>query len=402
MSQVRLRVLLATLALLLAGASPASGSSDVLRVELARALAGAGLSPARTSALAVDLRSGETVFARNARLALAPASNEKLAVAYASLVELGPGYRFRTQVAADGELAGRTWRGNLYLVGFGDPTLSGAGLDALAAQVRAWGIRRVTGRVVGDESWFDPRRDAPGWKPGWVGDESPPLSALVVDRADGWPRVAPALEAAARLTRALARRGVAVTGDPAVGRAPEHAFPLAEHLSAELAEIVRSLNRDSDNFAAELLLKQLGASAGAGGTTAAGARVVRRALSEAGAPLAGVRIVDGSGLSSLDRLSAAAIVALLRAADHDPTIRDAFVGSLAVAGVSGTLQGRLDRRPTYGRVIAKTGTTNLASSLSGFVRGRYAFAILHAGNPVSTWTARAAQDRFVTLLARAG
>jgi PBP4 family serine-type D-alanyl-D-alanine carboxypeptidase len=224
----------------------------------------------------------------------------------------------------------------------------------------------------------------------------------VVDRAEGWPRVAPAQEAAARLTRALARRGVTVRRDPAVGRAPEHAFPLAEHLSAELAGIVRSMNRDSDNFTAELLLKQLGAAAGEVGTTAAGARVVRRALGEAGAPLAGVRIADGSGLSSLDRLSAAAIVALLRAADLDPSIRDAFLGSLAVAGVSGTLEDRLDRRPTYGRVIAKTGTTNLASSLSGFVRGRYAFAILHTGNPVPTWTARAAQDRFVTLLARSG
>jgi D-alanyl-D-alanine carboxypeptidase/D-alanyl-D-alanine-endopeptidase (penicillin-binding protein 4) len=387
-------------ALLLVGAAPASPESGVLRGDLARALAGAGLSPTRTSALAVDLRTGETVFARNPRLALAPASNEKLAVAYASLVELGPGYRFRTEVAGDGVLAGRTWRGDLYLVGYGDPTLSGAGLAALAAQVRAWGIRRVTGRVVGDESWLDPRRDAPGWKPGWVGDESPPLSALVVDRADGWPRVAPALEAAARLTRGLAGRGVKVAGDPATGRAPRDAFPLAQHLSEELAGVVRSMNRESDNFTAELLLKQLGASAGDGGTTAAGARVVRRVLAEAGAPLAGVRIVDGSGLSSLDRLSAASIVALLRAADLDPSIRDAFLGSLAVAGVSGTLEDRLDRRPTYGRVIAKTGTTNLASSLSGFVRGRYAFAILHTGNPVPTWTARAAQDRFVTLLAR--
>jgi D-alanyl-D-alanine carboxypeptidase/D-alanyl-D-alanine-endopeptidase (penicillin-binding protein 4) len=374
----------------------------VLRADLARALAGAGLSPTRTSALAVDLRSGETVFARNPRLALAPASNEKLAVAYASLAELGPGYRFRTEVAADGELTGRTWRGDLYLVGFGDPTLSGAGLEALAAQVRARGIRRVTGRVVGDESWFDPRRGAPGWKPGWVGDESPPLSALVVDRAEGWPHVAPALEAAARLTRALARRGVAVQGEPAVGRAPERAVQLGEHLSEELARIIRAMNRDSDNFTAELLLKQLGATAGERGTTAAGARVVRRALSEAGAPLAGVRIVDGSGLSRLDRLSSAAIVALLRAANVDPWLRDAFLGSLAVAGVSGTLEDRLDRRPTYGRVIAKTGTTSLASSLSGFVRGRYAFAILHTGNPVPTWTARAAQDRFVTLLARSG
>ena len=397
---MRARLLGLLLAAVLLAAPAGTASTSTMRAELARALAGAGVSPAGTSVLAIDLASGETVFARNPRLALAPASNEKLAVAYAALVELGPGYRFPTELQGSGELAGKTWRGDLHLVGGGDPTLAVSGLDALAAQVRAWGIRRVTGRVIGDESWFDPRRDAPGWRPGWLGDESPPLSALVVERAETWPRLAPALDAAARLTRALERRGVAVARPPATGRAPADVLPLARHLSPELAAIVRTLNRDSDNFTAEMLLKQLGAAAGERGSTAAGARVVRAALAAAGAPLQGVRIVDGSGLSRLDRLSAAALVALLRAADANPSMRNAFLDSLAVAGVSGTLESRLDRRPTFGRVIAKTGTTSLASSLAGFVRGRYAFAILHTGTPVPTWSARAAQDRFVTLLAR--
>jgi PBP4 family serine-type D-alanyl-D-alanine carboxypeptidase len=177
--------------------------------------------------------------------------------------------------------------------------------------------------------------------------------------------------------------------------------PLAQHLSAELHELIRFMNRESDNFTAEMLLKQLGAMVGARGSTAGGARVVRETLAEAGVPLGGPVIADGSGLSRLDRLSAASLVALLRAAERDPDQRDAFLGSLAVAGVDGTLEDRLGRRPTYGRVIAKTGTTSLASSLSGFVRGRYAFAILHTGSPVSTWAARSAQDRFVTVLAQA-
>ena len=74
--------------------------------------------------------------------------------------------------------------------------------------------------------------------------------------------------------------------------------------------------------------------------------------------------------------------------------------SLSVAGISGTLEHRLERRATRGRVIAKTGTTNVASALAGFVRSRYVFAILQNGSPVPWWTARAAQDRFVTVLAR--
>ena len=117
-------------------------------------------------------------------------------------------------------------------------------------------------------------------------------------------------------------------------------------------------------------------------------------------PLAGVRIADGSGLSRFDRLTVRALADILRAGAADPSIGDVFVSSLAVAGVSGTLKARLDTRPTRGRVIAKTGTTNRASALAGFVRNRYVFAILHNGSPVPYWSARAAQDRFVTVLAR--
>src|SRR5207249_10896406 len=117
-------------------------------------------------------------------------------------------------------------------------------------------------------------------------------------------------------------------------------------------------------------------------------------------PLAGVRIVDASGLSLLDRVTPRALVALLLAAEQDPSIRGPFLASLSVAGISGTLRDRLERRPVRGQVIAKTGTTNEASALAGFVRRRYAFAVLQNGSPVAWWSARVAQDRFVTLLAR--
>jgi len=75
---------------------------------------------------------------------------------------------------------------------------------------------------------------------------------------------------------------------------------------------------------------------------------------------------------------------------------------MAVAGYSGTLVHRLLGPRTRGTVIGKTGTTDLASVLSGFVHGHYAFAVIENGTPVPWWTARAAQDRFVQLLAAAG
>lgn len=94
------------------------------------------------------------------------------------------------------------------------------------------------------------------------------------------------------------------------------------------------------------------------------------------------------------------LLGILRTAAADPAIRDAFVTSLAVAGVSGTLERRLDRRPTRGRVIAKTGTTSQASALAGFVRRGHVFVILQNGSPLPYWSSRQAQDRFVTVLAR--
>ena len=112
-----------------------------------------------------------------------------------------------------------------------------------------------------------------------------------------------------------------------------------------------------------------------------------------------MRIADGSGLSRLDRLTADALVALLVAAWRDPDMREPFVASLAVAGVDGTLEDRMERAPARSRVVAKTGTTRLATALSGYVRNRYAFAVLHNGAPVSYWWTRRAQDRFATVLA---
>jgi D-alanyl-D-alanine carboxypeptidase/D-alanyl-D-alanine-endopeptidase (penicillin-binding protein 4) len=392
--------------LLVAAALAATTASDTfaappeLGAALGRALRTPGVDARHTAALAVDLRTGEVVFGANERLAVAPASAEKLAVSLAALRRLGPGYRFRTEVAATGALVGRAWRGDLFLVGHGDPTLVTSDLDALARDVVRWGIRRVTGSVHGDESHFDARRAAPGWKPSFVGLESRPLSALSVDGTRPRGANSSAAAAAAALTAALERRGVAVAGPPRTGRAPADVLPLALDLSVPLSSIVRHMNRESDNFVSEMLLKELGAAVAGRGTTAAGALVVRSSLVEAGVPVAGIRITDGSGLSRLDRLTAQALVAILRAGADDPEIRGAFVTSLAVAGISGTLKRRLERRPTRGRVIAKTGTTSQASALAGFVRRRYVFAVVQNGSPVPYWAARAAQDRFVTILAR--
>jgi len=390
----------AALAFPTAGAT-GSASSKPLAQRLAQALAVPHVPAAHSGVAALDLTTGVVVFGRNTALSLAPASNEKLPVTYTALEALGPDYQIATDVLGQGELVGTTWKGSLVLQGHGDPTLNDAGLNRLAKQVRAAGVRKVAGSVLGDESYFDSRRTAPGWKPSFYITQSEPLSALTVDRT--WFHThhssAPAAAAASLFKDALRKQGVAVTGRAVRGVASPDAEELAEVLSPRLSQIVRFMDRESDNFTAELLLKQIGAANGTPGTTAAGAAQVRTALAEAGVPLAGVRIVDGSGLSSLDRLTARAIVGILQAAWGDPTIKPSFLSALAVAGRSGTLKDRLRKPPALGVVLAKTGTTSIASALSGFVRDRYVFSVLQNGRPVSSFWARRAQDRFATVLA---
>ena len=371
-----------------------------LPTRLAHALEVPALTPASSGAIAIDLASGGVVFERNADTPLAPASNEKLPVTFAALRTLGPAYRFPTEVLGRGRQVGRTWVGDLYLKGFGDPTLTSARLAGVAAILRRQGIRRVSGRVIGDETWFDRRRTAPGWKASFFINECSPLSALVVDRGLYDQRVAlrPALAAAGHFRRVLRRHGI-TTGPVAVGEAPTAAVLLTRIASAPLRDIVTFMDRQSDNFTAEMLLKQLGAMEGAGGTSAAGAAVVASALRDAEIPLAGVRIADGSGLSLEDRVTVRTLGALLLAAWNDPSLRPVVWGALPVAGVSGTLQNRLDRGPTRGAVRAKTGTTDEASALSGYVRSRYAFAVIENGRPVAYWSAHKAEDRFATALA---
>ncbi|HUK95005.1 MAG TPA: D-alanyl-D-alanine carboxypeptidase/D-alanyl-D-alanine-endopeptidase [Gaiellaceae bacterium] len=390
-------VLLAALVL----AAPASADSSPLAKRLSVALAVPHVSRARTAALVFDLQTGTTVFSRHDTLSLAPASNEKLAVTYAALVGLGPAFRIETDVVGRGEQDGGIWRGSLLLVGHGDPTLSSRGLAALARQVRAEGITRVTGGIFGDESFFDARRTAPGWKSWFYVNESPPLSALTVDRAVYRGRISrsPVLSAGLAFRDALRKAGVTVVGGAGIGVGHGDELPLASIESAPLSTILRSMDRASDNFTAELLLKQLGTLVASPGTTAAGASYVRSALADADIPLAGVRIADGSGLSLLDRVTAKEIAAMLEAAWSDPSLRPYFVGALPIAGVNGTLSDRMRRPPARGHVLAKTGTTTNASALSGFVRGRYVFSVLQNGDPVSALWSRRAQDRFATVLA---
>jgi D-alanyl-D-alanine carboxypeptidase/D-alanyl-D-alanine-endopeptidase (penicillin-binding protein 4) len=378
----------------------AAATSTPLSRRLTHALVAPQIDNSKRAAVAIDLTTGEIVYKLHQWISLEPASTEKVPVTYAALATFGAGFKIRTDVMGSGGQVGKVWRGNLVLVGHGDPTLSSARLAQLAAAVRAGGIRRVTGSILGDESFFDSKRGVTGWKTSFYYNESPPLSALAADRDVYRGKLAmhPAVAAAAIFKQALIHAGVAVGGGAAQGKAPADAIPLGHVYSAPLWKILRFMDRWSDNFTAELVLKQLGAQQGRA-TSAGGAAAVMSALAQHNVPLTGVRIVDGSGLSLRDRLTARALAGVLQAAWADPPMRKAFRSILAVAGRDGTMRNRLLSGPAHGNVLAKTGTTNEASALSGYASGRYAFAVISNGFPLASWFAKQAEDRFVTVLA---
>ena len=406
-----LACLLVTAALWPAPPAAALTPDSTLASSLARNMRPAG---GASGAIVVDETNGRVLFALRPDAARVPASNQKLYTTSTALLRYGPGGTLATRVLGVGSLdPSGTFNGTLYLRGGGDPTFGsmsftrrayGTGGTAadLARRLAAAGIRRVRGSVLGDESAFDRRRG--GSRFGISLDVGGPLSALSFNRglageSGGGFQSRPATFAAAQLTLALRARGIAVTGSAGQRATPPGARELAREPSPPMSTLIGLTNRPSDNFFAEMLLKDLGATFLHRGTTAGGAAVVRARMAQLGIH---PRVADGSGLSRSNRTTPRDVVRLLSAMDHSPTVASAFRNSLSVAGRSGTLAPRMRGTVAAGRCRGKTGTLSGASALSGYcdaVGGRrLAFSILMNG--VSVSSARALQNAMAVAVAR--
>jgi serine-type D-Ala-D-Ala carboxypeptidase/endopeptidase (penicillin-binding protein 4) len=321
--------------------------------------------------VAVD---GVGVGSRNADDAVIPASIQKVLVAAVALERLGADFRYTTTVGADVAPVDGVVTGNLYLVGGGDPLLSSdwyptsdlerfpvtspTSLDALADDVVAAGVTRVTGDVVGDGSRYDDEFYAPGWGVGVAGLEGGPYDALLVNdaRVGGEDQRAsdPNAAGAREFVRLLRERGVEVAGSATSGVAPPGSVAVAAIDSAPLTEVVAEMLGNSDNNTAELMVKELGYAAAALGTREAGLQVMREQLEAWDIDTAPIVLVDGSGLSPDNRLTCAAVAAVFTRYGAGSPVGQ----GLPVAGVSGTLSGAFVGHPVAGRMTGKTGTLN--------------------------------------------
>jgi len=394
---VRRIAALVLLLVTLHGPAALAAGPEATQRALARQMRLAG--PA-SGAFVVDVATGAPIYALRADVPRMPASVEKLYTTATALRTLGPDGRLMTQVAGTAPPDGAgTLNGDLYLRGEGDPTFGPLDLEKLAQQVETSGVFTVTGRVVGDDTAFDARRGPPssGYRTSiYVG----PLSALTMSHGltglrSPYFQPDPARFAAQAFTRKLRARGIWVGAPPSTGPTPPTAVQVASWASPPMVDLTRLMNLPSDNFAAETLIKAIGAQVAGVGSTDAGAAVVRAKMAELGIH---PTVVDGSGLSRANRTSPHQVVDLLRAMGGEA----AFRGSLAVAGRDGTLEHRMRGTAAQGRCSAKTGTLIGVSALAGYCAAtggtEVAFAFLMNGvNPAG---ARLLQDRMTTALAQ--
>jgi D-alanyl-D-alanine carboxypeptidase/D-alanyl-D-alanine-endopeptidase (penicillin-binding protein 4) len=385
-------------ALLAAGPATTAQAYDVedLRAKLSREMRLAGGS---SGALVRELDSGATLYERRADGRRVPASVEKLFTTSTALLRFGSGGTLATRVLTDGTVGpDGVLRGDVYLLGGGDPTLTGSHLERLARRLATQGVTAIEGRIYGDESLFDSRRGGPRTRFAFDGFMGGVLSSVAYRRGFD-DKLSPPADAADRFAAYLRLADVDVPAGGQARVAPPAAQEIARVASPTMRDLVATVNGASDNFASEMLFKAMGAQFGSGGTHAAGQRVVRSEMKGLGLT---PTISDGSGLSRSNRTTPRQVVRLFQQMAERPDENMALRASLPVAGRSGTLTRRMRGTPAERDCAAKTGTLNGVSALAGIcvtdAGDEVAFAFLLNGVNISS--AKRIEDRMAAAIAR--
>lgn len=433
-----------------------------------------------------SLKDGQVLFSENASKLMMPASNMKVVTLAATAERLGWDFTFETRLMSVGTIDKGVLKGDLVVVGGGDPTFNGRGgaatrtFDSWAEQLERAGIRRIEGRVVADGRAFPAETLGAGWawdyltdyyaagvsalqfnenvadiaiRPGStpqapaIVEMRPPESGLVVEnqvtttargdvdidvhRYPGSSRLVvsgkipvgtkeivrstavdrPVLYFANVLRSVLIAKGIEITGgardiaDLAGEPVPSGAELklLLSHHSAPLSDVAKPMMKASQNLYAETFLRRLGTENGGDGSAEAGQKFVRGVLTAWGVPEDAYVLVDGSGLSRYNYICADMMVTVLRHLYEDPKHREAFIATLPIGGVDGTLSRRFVNMKAANNVRAKTGSIANTRALSGFVTTAdgepLVFSILANSFTVPQSTIDASADQAVDRLA---
>jgi PBP4 family serine-type D-alanyl-D-alanine carboxypeptidase len=457
--------------LLVAGASISRADDAAIKAAIDKELADPSMTHGWTGVVVKSLEDHRVIYALNDDRLFIPASNMKLLVSSCCTDALPADFHYTTPVLRDGILDGGTLNGNLYLKGSGDSTLEAKDLVELAKAVKAAGITRVNGDVVGDGSCFDAKRLGYSWE--WddlAAYYSAEIDGLTVDRGTVHTSVTagdvgkapvvsvnpdagymlvrntattvadsaeetlsidrplasnvitvsgairkgtkvhyedvsmeePSVYTAFLFRKCLRDEGITVSGTARGGVSPAGAAQVASHDSLPLPQILKLLNKPSDNLIAESLLKTLGLVKRGKGTTAAGREVEEEYLKKIGVEAGNYMITDGSGLSRLDLVTPDTLASVLSYMWSHPN-RQAFIDSLPIAGVDGSLRNRMKGPATNGNVHAKTGYVGKARNLAGYVNTKdgepLVFVLLMNHYNGETSAINAVQDRICEILA---
>lgn len=430
--------------LCLSSAAYTADRKDVLKTEIDRILSNKCAKEAKVGIKIIDINTGETLYDLNSDTLFTPASNIKLITTAAALKRLHPDYRFKTIISTDDRMVKEgVIKGNLYIKGFGDPKLVSEELWIIVKDLYSLGIRKITGDIVGDVTFFDKEEIGNGWgnnlsshayhakigalslnfnsiaihiEPAAAADSAPIVvtdpdtqyidvqnkavtaakaenNSLIIDRVRIKNRDRIIVKGKISKSRKrktyyrnisspqrymltvfkefMERQEIAVDGSLKISKQPEEVKELVKHESRPLAYIIRDLNKMSNNFIAEQIVKTMGAELkGEPGTTEKGLDIVRDFLSELGIPEKSYIITDGSGLSKLNRVTPGQITKILEYMYKDFIAGPEYVSSLGIIGVDGSVKDRLKGSSMQRKIRAKTGTLNGIICLSGYAETR--------------------------------
>ena len=340
-------------------------------------------SNTKMAILIYDPLTQDTLISINHTASMIPASNTKLFTTATALELMGGDYPISTKIFADDEnISDGTIDGDIYIKGFGNPTFTTEDLEDLVNKLYQLGLRRITGNIYGDDTFFDNvySRDD------WISEERanvklPPISALVIDRnrtivtkkrkgryRNYFVNVQdPPSYAAKQLKEKLKSYGIEAEGNALSGQYPESASLLVES-SIELRQLIKEINKSSDNFYAECLFKTIGSVySNRQGNSFFSTQAILNFIEDNSIYSSGTKIVDGSGISRFDQVTAGAIVGLLEKVYFNIDQFEDFYNSLSIAGIDGTLHRRMIGTSAENNFRGKTGTLNGVSSLAGYV-----------------------------------
>ena len=336
-----------------------------------------------TSIMIYNPLNQDTILVDNHTKSMVPASVTKLFTTSTALITMGGDHFFSTKLLTDDfSINDRIINGNLYIKGYGNSLFSNNDLNEMISVLVKLGIKEITGDIIGDDTYFDDIYVRDDWIPNENANvKLPPISALVLDRNQTIvqrkvrKRIRnytenvknPPLFAANKLKEKLSIENIIVKGTAKSGTATYETKLIAESKSS-LRDIISVINKNSDNFLAEVLFKSIGAEAsGKQGNSFYSQQTILNFIESNGIYKYGTSVVDGSGISRFDQVTLGAVTGILEKMYFDLVHFDDFFNSLSIAGVDGTLRNRMTGTAAENNFRGKTGTLNGVTSISGYI-----------------------------------